>query len=188
MFAYCVNNPINFFDSTGDIPQAVEDKIVHDQVLKNICGWDSDLSYTETCVYYNGENWFGGFGYCDLYNRRTGEVWELKKNTVSYTCSTPVAQAQLKRYTNGTLKHHPELELTTPNQTIIPTRTFEFSTAYAIYHVTYWYEGDGILRYSYTSKKTELGYVLSTLELGLSAFLMGLYNAYAHDAGLPLIQ
>ena len=38
MFAYCGNNPVNYYDVTGYIPQAIEDAIVHNKVLKEIAG------------------------------------------------------------------------------------------------------------------------------------------------------
>ena len=82
MFAYCNNNPAACVDGDGDIPQAVTDKLVHDAVLAMIAFEQPNLSMTQTCIYYNGENIWGGFGYCDLFNTVTGEVWELKKQVL----------------------------------------------------------------------------------------------------------
>lgn len=87
---------------------------------------------TQTCIYYNGENIWGGFGYCDLFNTVTGEAWELKKESQSRSCKTSNALAQLTRYTTGKLKHY----------------------AWYIYDVSYWSENNGILRYSYNRTET----------------------------------
>ena len=155
MFAYCNNNPVNHYDSNGKLPQAVEDAIVHRKVLKAICGQDDNLRRTQTCIYYNGVNFLGGWGFCDLYNISTGEVWELKKNSSSYSCTTAAATAQLSNYVSGSLKHHPDLELFTPYKTqILDGKTTLMMNGY-VYDVTYWNEGNGILRYDYTKSKTD---------------------------------
>lgn len=40
-----------------------------------------------------GKDRSGKWGYCDLYNSKTGEVWELKKNSTSPSCTTANASA-----------------------------------------------------------------------------------------------
>ena len=186
-FSYCENNPVNFFDTTGCLLQAVRDKMVHDMVLTRMCGNNPALKMTQTCVYYNGKNWLGGFGYCDLYNSQTGEVWELKKQSYSYSCTTAAAQCQLARYTAGKLKHNPNLRLVLPYQTIISEGTFEFTDSNYIYHVNYWYEGYGVLRYSYTYKETKQGQLLEFLYAATLAIAFSLYNSKAQEYGLPLL-
>ena len=187
MFAYCNNNPVNYYDNTGYLLQAVRDKSVHDMVLSIICGRNSELRMYETCVYYNGEDWSGGFGFCDLYNIRTGEVWELKKNSNSYSCSTAAAQMQLSKYLSGKLKHHNELELTLPYETTISEGTFDFTDGYYYYHVSYWYEGFGILRYSYTYTNTEKGLALECAYSVAVTLAYAYCNAKAQEYGLPQI-
>ena len=157
MFAYCGNDPINYFDSSGCIPQAVEDRFVHDKVLEYICSQDStkSLRYTETCIYLNGIDWRGGWGFCDLYNSVTGEVWELKKDSSSWRCSTVFANLQLGKYVNGVLKHNPELDLCRPYTTIISDGEFPIPGVFYKYRVTYTNEGNGILKYRYAKTPTE---------------------------------
>ena len=155
MFAYCNNNPVSYYDSNGNMPQAVEDKIVHDKVLKEICRQDSDLRMRKTCIYYNKKDYTRGWGFCDLFNISTGEVWELKKVSDTYSCTTAAATAQLHRYVSGRLKHYPSLELFTPYKTHIAGGTTTFSMNGYIYNVDYYNEGNGILRYSYTKEETE---------------------------------
>ena len=129
MFAYCNNNPLAYVDESGDLPQAVTDKLVHDAVLAMIVFQQPNLSMTQTCIYYNGENIWGGFGYCDLFNTVTGEVWELKKDSQSRSCKTSSALAQLTRYTTGKLKHYPNLQLRLPDKTQISGGSFSFTAA-----------------------------------------------------------
>ncbi len=155
MFVYCLNNPTFYVDEAGYIPQAVTDKIIHDMVLAYISANQANLSWTGTCIYYNGEDFRGGWGFCDLYNTQTGEVWELKKDSSSYSCTTSAALAQLARYTSGRLKNNKKLELHMPYKTTINSGGFSFTQNGYIYDVTYWSEGNGILRYRYDRRKTE---------------------------------
>ena len=188
LFSYCESNPVNYFDDTGCLLQAIRDKAVHDMVLSRICGNNPALSMTQTCVYYNGMNWLGGFGYCDLYNVETGEVWELKKKSNSFSCTTAAAQIQLSKYTSGKLKHHPELDLVLPYKTIITSGTFDFTDGNYEYHVNYWYESYGVLRYSYTYKATQNGQLLDFAYAAIIAASMALYNYKAAEYGLPSIR
>ena len=155
MFAYCNNAPVSFKDNTGTIPQAVEDAMVHNRVLKHICAQNSALRRWKTCIYYNGTDFKGGWGFCDLYNADTGEVWELKKQSDSPSCTTPAARAQLDRYLSGKLKNSPDKKLYKPYCTIIEGGHFSFTKDGYVYDVTYWNEGEGILRYKYDKSKTE---------------------------------
>ena len=156
MFAYCNNSPVAYIDASGDLPQAVTDKLLHDAVLAMIAFEQPNLSMTQTCIYYNGENIWGGFGYCDLFNTATGEVWELKKESQSRSCRTSSALAQLTRYTTGKLKHYPNLQLRFPKETQINSGSFSFKAAGYIYDVSYWSENNGILRYRYNRTETDL--------------------------------
>ena len=160
MFGYCGNNPVNYLDQTGELLQAAIDGMVHNKVLMNICSWNSELTWHNTYILYNGKNILGGFGYCDLYNKKTGEVWELKKDGKSPSVSTAYALRQLNKYLGGRLKSNKNLVLQKPYKTRIPSRSFEFTNGLEYYFVWYWYEGDGILRYNYVSKPTKEGLLL----------------------------
>ena len=182
MFAYCGNNPVNYYDVTGYIPQAIEDAIVHNKVLKEIAGQNSDLRYTQTCIYYNGTNRMGGWGFCDLYNISTGEIWELKKDSTSWSCMTPQASQQLINYTKGKLKHYPDLNLSKPYTTNIVGGSFPFTMAGYNYSVKYWNEGQGILRYSYSKQKNEMR---KTAEMVVGVAALTVAVGYFAPASLP---
>lgn len=112
----------------------------------------SSTTMHKTCIYRNKKNAFGGWGFCDLYDYDTGEVWELKR----VTCSKENAKAQLKGYLNGALKHYPDLPLVQGGR-IIPDgeiRSFTHKDSTGTYYITYWDSGDGILMYDYVYKKS----------------------------------
>ena len=154
MFAYCNNNPTCNSDPTGELT----DGQIHDSVLAAIIidyrrsGY-YHLSMTDTMVYYNGKNRWSGWGYCDLYDLQTGEVWELKKASNSYSCTTSAAKRQLGKYVNGCLASDPDLQLSRGGDLVFGTNTYTIKDSSGTYTITYWQECQGILRYSYTFKK-----------------------------------
>ena len=188
MFAYCNNNPITWCDPTGAIP--VLDAFIHREVLKEINSKKKELSYQHTCVRYRDNNgeYTGKWGFCDLYNVLTGEVWELKKNSTSKSCQTSNALIQLEKYTNGRLLWQPDLPLTKPTQTIIEPGHFKRETQYCTFYVDYWSEGNGILRYDYSvSVNTEaLGQAAGMIGIAMTALLLMGMGGYAGLGGLAL--
>lgn len=148
---YCASNPVSCSDATGETLS--QDKYVHNQVLNFLCLMNPTYSWTKTCIYYNGKDLWGGWGFCDLYDTETGQVWELKKKSDSYSCLKSSADRQLDRYVAGRLKDNPELPLAKGEE--IAGGTFAISDGIYNYYIKYWYEGDGILRYSYEKELTE---------------------------------
>ena len=155
MFAYCNNNPVCCIDATGTIT----DTTVHNSVLAAIIlsyqatGYNA-LSMKNTLIYYNGKNMRNGWGFCDLYDSSTGEVWELKKNSNSYSCKTKNAKKQLGKYVNGRLASRPGLPLHRGSDDLVVGRhTYTIKLEDGICNITYWQECQGILRYSYTFQK-----------------------------------
>ena len=154
MFAYCNNNPVCCFDPTG----CLTDSQIHNSVLASIilnymASGYYFLSMVDTMIYYNGENLLNGWGFCDLYDTYTGEVWELKKASASYTCTTRYAKKQLGKYVNGRLASNPDLELVRGGDLVFEPHTYTISDSNGTYTITYWQECEGILRYSYTFQK-----------------------------------
>ena len=182
MFAYCNNNPVVYYDNAGNLPQAVEDAIIHNKVLKEICRQNSDLSRRQTCIYYNGNDFKGGWGFCDLYNVSTGEVWELKKDSTSWSCTTAAAKAQLRGYTRGRLKHYPDLELHEPYKTNIAGGHCTMRMNGYNYSIDYWNEGGGILRYSYVKEKTD---ARKTAEAVVAVVALTAAVVYCAPAAVP---
>lgn len=180
VFSYCDNNATNSYDEDGCAPQAAIDGMVHDRVLEDICNDTryKDLCCHGTCIYYNQKNYWGGWGFCDLYNASTGEVWELKKDSNSRSCKTAKAQKQLEKYLSGRLKAYPNLVLKLPTSTIYK-KSFSFTgflDGY-VYNVEYWSEGNGILRYSYTREKTELRQKSESIVKHVASLIVGVVIA-----------
>ena len=105
----------------------------------------------DTLIIYDKPWKFRLFGFCDLYNVETGEMWELKKNSSSYTCTTAYAQDQLNNYiTNGDFVKDYKAGRRLPT-TIMEPGIFEKRDAFGNrYVISYWDQGGGILRYSYS--------------------------------------
>ena len=152
MFAYCLNNPVNGVDPTGNLTK----RQIHDEVLVRICFWSGgELKMYNTTIYYNGIDHKGKWGFCDLYNPNTGEVWELKRFSRAASCSKAAAGVQLSRYVGGRLKENTEIPLTEGHTTIYPGFFTHYDpSANLTYYVWYWDGGGGILFYDYITTKT----------------------------------
>ena len=95
-YTYCMGNPINYSDPTGEltwpgeIHNAVSDHIVWTQLLnkKRLLQQNKYVSYGH----------FKGYGFADLYDSKTGEVWEIKRDKPEEHISGP---AQLQKYINN---------------------------------------------------------------------------------------
>ena len=139
MYAYCNNNPACCSDPTGELT----DGQIHDSVLAAIIlDYRSReyyyLSMTDTMIYYNGKDRWSGWGYCDLYDLQTGEVWELKKDSKSYSCTTQAAKRQLGRYVNGRLASNPNLPLSRGGDLVFEKTTYTIGDSNGTYTITYW--------------------------------------------------
>jgi len=102
------------------------------------------------------------FGVVDLVHLRTGEVWEVKRDTQSISR----AQRQIGRYTAEGARlwlntitegeetfrnlHQRQLVLGGSEGTTIPTRVILQNHLLRIYTVTYWDFGGGIIQYDFT--------------------------------------
>ena len=156
MFAYCLNNPVSFEDPFGELPQGEIHNLVLDHIItKKKKEGRNTLSNSKTCIYYNCVDFWGGWGFCDLYDTDTGEVWELKKYSSSYTCTTAYSSRQLDRYVSGRLKHMPNLKLIRGGTLLEGKTGFSFTDSSGTYNIVYWEEGNGILRYSYSFSKNK---------------------------------
>jgi hypothetical protein len=188
MFAYCNNNPAIYSDETGHYT----DGQIHDFVVEHIAEKSAKsgriLLYRrwDTLIIYD-HAWRGKwFGFCDLYDPTTGEVWEVKKNSRSYTCSTAYATDQLNNYiNNGYLVRYPSRSRSLPTTTI-PSRTFsKYDAMNNKYTISYWYEGNGIIRYSYTIRLSKQAHVAIAVVVAGAA--CGMLSLACHDKGLNVL-
>ena len=149
-----MNNPVNCSDPTGELTDGqIHDSVLARIILDYMLGGYYFLSMFDTMIYYNGKDIWNGFGFCDLYDSQTGEVWELKKSSSSYSCTTKQAKKQLGKYVNGRLASNADLVLSRGGDLVLGENTYTISDSNGTYTVTYWQECQGILRYSYTFQK-----------------------------------
>ena len=154
MFAYCINNPIAYSDPTGLLTRRqIHDKVLEEIIKEKIKQARATLRMEKTCIYKNGVNYHGGWGFCDLYDYETGEVWELKR----VTCDEAKAKNQLAGYTAGVLKEYPDMKLHTGGELLTPGEEYNFTyqDSSGTYYITYWDGGNGILWYDYTYEKSD---------------------------------
>ena len=163
MFAYCGNNPVIREDKSGQTYSSTE---IHNFVLEDICKKHPTMSRKNTYMKYKKKYWWHTYGYCDLYDTQSGEVWEAKRYMGGISCSKAAASDQLQNYVNnGVLVSNPSLALCTGGTyTAIEPNVFEVmdKDMEGVYVVAYWDAGDGIIFYDYV-------YVPSSKELATVA-------------------
>lgn len=175
LFAYCLNSPIASSDPDGTLTRGQ----IHNYVVRKFASQRKNLMSSKTMIYYNKKDARGGIGFCDIYDSKTGEVWEVKRDSNSRSCRTKYAKAQLNRYVSGRLKANLGLELKV-GYTEFESGSFTVTDWTGRYDITYWDEGDGILRYDYVyTKSKELEYA----EAALTVVAIGIITYATCGAG-----
>ena len=91
LFCYGLNSPLNFADASGCYAYST----IHNAVCEQISNNNPEIVCTAHVVGISRTA--SGTGFIDLINPFTGEVWEVKKATLSYS----LAEYQLNDYTAG---------------------------------------------------------------------------------------
>ena len=153
MFAYCNNNPVNGWDPDGDFYTPGQ---IHDFVLKDICERSPSKKYTDNYMRYTETIFrkkFYTYGYCDLYDTVTHEIWELKRINSGATCKYIAASIQLSFYVEkGEFVHRPDrgyykggtVSTIEANVFMKPDNDGE-----GVYVIGYFDAGGGVLFYDY---------------------------------------
>jgi len=144
LYVYCMNNPLMYVDPSGNLSLS----LVHNWVVADIHAKYAAVGMTSNkMIDYSGF----GFGFADLVSLNTGEVWEVKKSTVSVTS----AIKQLANYTTGQL-HNKDLRALAPQLytggsqgTVIAMGSMVKTVGFDTYYVNYWDNGNGIIQYDY---------------------------------------
>ena len=177
MFAYCGNNPVSNEDPTGNLYTPTE---LHNFVLKEICDNDPQKTWQNTHMVYEIPYWkgkkFSVYGYCDLYDTVTHEIWDAKHFGGGLTCTKLYAMHQVKNYVdNGTFTKQAPAELKVggtvskiePDYFIKRDRDGQGN-----YVIWYWDAGDGVIFYDYV-------YFPSGQETLVAAACIAIAAAYA---------
>jgi RHS repeat-associated protein len=97
LYVYGLNNPIYYVDPSGDLVWPGE---IHNAVSDHIW-WMQGFGNGRwlTPNKYVGYGFLKGFGFADLYDKKTGEVWEIKPFSYeSKIKKRTAAEAQLQKY------------------------------------------------------------------------------------------
>ena len=152
MFAYCLNNPVNYVDPTGTLAYPGE---IHNEVVRRIAekyGYDK-----EQFILYEG----GGFGRADLISS-DGQVWDVKRDKPR---QIDAGKKQVERYAENTWARYPDTKLSV-GRNEIESGFFYYKSGLTTYKVTYRYAGDGVIAYDY--RVTEFDYqTLATAALAV---------------------
>ena len=151
LFTYCSNNPLSYVDESG---QYYTPGQIHNLVAAKICSHHPTIVWKQTYMRYGRLYRNHSYGFCDLYDTETHEIWEIKKCSGSYTCSNTYASRQLDNYINNGYFVYQEQKggyIKGGTKTKIEQYTFierdYISGGY--YHISYWDAGDGIINYDY---------------------------------------
>ena len=178
LYVYCVNNPILYTDSTGE--EATRGQI-HDWVVYDIVArYQSIDMIASTKINYSiVPKKSSKYGLADLVSLKTGEVWEVKRITVSWNS----AIEQLGWYVANRLnkKGFEEMILTvggTRGTYILPNAIF-MTMGDTIYFVFYWDCGSGIVYYNYvklSSKDIEAAVAAGAITMMASYAFVAMQN------------
>ncbi len=174
-FSYCLNNPLSYIDPYGFLTSFGE---IHRYVINDIKLRYPNLQVSNVKILYSN----GKYGYCDIINTRTGEIWELKRVTVNMHS----AENQLRQYVNGRYYHDLDLELTKGGDLITANSFLKNG-----YDISYWNVGNGIILYDYEKHREpapqpELVRQMS-LMMVLVVFLLGMITILTKGATLPVL-
>ena len=152
MFAYCGNNPITRVDNNGQYYTSGQ---IHDFVITDICNKNPSKkgSRKDNKIIYSKPIFSSTYGYCDIHDSLTGEVWELKRFSNAPSCQFAAAYMQLSNYVGGHLENDPNKPLTFGGtHTMISPNVFTKpdSDGKGKYVIGYWDTGVGVLFYDYT--------------------------------------
>jgi RHS repeat-associated protein len=144
MYSYCQNNPVVGIDSNGLM--MLYNSEIHAYVQKYLLDNLGRPLKAETRILFDemDEVWGTSFGYADLMDVSTGEMWEIKP--VSWPLAK--AQYQLNMYISNYNKKTDRL-LDAKNGGLITGKTIPYDNILGHYEVTYWYVSSGIIYYKY---------------------------------------
>ena len=179
-----------FADPSGNLTRGQ----IHDKVLDEIIRREREkgrttLTRRKTCIYYNGVNCTGGWGFCDLYDTVTGEVWELKR----ITCDEQAAKDQLDGYVHGALKHKKNLSLKVGRRLMSKgvRESFIWEDSSGTYYIEYWDGGNGILWYDYiyepSDRQKRINAAAAVGVTVAACAVVGLVVAYSGGAATPTV-
>jgi hypothetical protein len=167
LYAYCVQNPLIYIDFTGgkiDLSFLAYPGEIHRAVQIHITDNNTSITKERWLKYpnpaYDPSQLLSPVnlrGRVDLLDTNTGYIWEIKP----YDWPKIEAMAQLANYEKGTFSN-PLLREKPVIYTGVPELdgynledTFMYTNKKAKFEVAYWYDGDGVISYSFTQEKLQ---------------------------------
>ena len=149
MFAYCLNDPINYTDPAGTLAFPGE---IHNEVVKRIAD-KYGYSKEQVIIYKDG-----GFGRADLISQ-DGQVWDVKRNKPR---QIKAGQNQVEKYASNIWLRSPDTPLSVGSNEIT-VGYFYYKSGLVTYKVQYWYAGDGVIAYDYAVSKFDCQTLATTV-------------------------
>jgi RHS repeat-associated protein len=146
MYAYCLNNPVNGTDSHGLMTLTFDE--IHKQVQLDMINNQGRRMTSEVHVVYDviDELWGTSYGFADVMDLATGEMWEIKP--VGYPMTKAIYQ--LNMYVmNYKYSKRPGYPSKARVGGRITMRSFDYDNILGHYKITYWYANYGIVYYKY---------------------------------------
>ena len=183
LYVYGVSNPAVYIDSDGNQATRAE---IHNWVVYDIVDkYALELSMIPN-VYIKYKD--SGYGYADLVSTKTGEIWEVKRLSLS----KKAAKRQLAQYVSGKVKKNgykiDTLHVGGEMGSKIDPQVIIRESGNTIYCIAYFDAGDGIIYYDYIAqeKKTAEEVLDDIAKAILIAGLLGLLIETG-GAALPAI-
>ena len=160
MFAYCLNNPINYVDPTGMLAYPGE---IHNEVVRRIA---EKYGYSkEQIIFYEG----GGFGRADLISS-DGQVWDVKRDKPR---QIKAGKKQVAKYAENIWAKSPDTPLSVGGNEI-ESGSFYHKSGLTTYKVTYRYAGDGVIAYDYSVSDFDYQTLANTVLVVSFAAVLGM--------------
>ena len=163
MFVYCLNNPLYYADSTGELayPGEIHNAVVNH--IKTLYGL-----YREQKIAYSA--WYKGrrSGRADLISAN-GDVWEVKRDRPWHIAA---GMDQVKNYVANTWINFPQMKLRIGGY--IEQGSFLHKSNAIMYKVTYRYAGYGVIAYDYDPVDVDLNINIdlnASVTMGMGAAL-----------------
>lgn len=178
-YNYAHSNPVMFVDPSGHL---VFPAHIHNAVVNHI--W---ARYQPAMLRNKRVNYTIGFGFIDLVNSLTGEIWEVKRRTVSVGS----AYSQIHKYITGRLAdpRYASLSLRAGGFRIT-SGSLIFKSSLTTYYVSYWNQGGGLIQYDYygVTDWSEVGNIATgVVIIGGAAFAIILTKGAAAPVLAPLL-
>jgi RHS repeat-associated protein len=147
MFSYCLNNPVIGVDSNGLFTLYYGE--LHKQVQLDMLKNQGRKMSMEYHILYDSidEIWGTSYGYADIMDLATGEMWEIKPVGANVSKASYQLNMYIRNYNNGEAK--PGFPSKARVGGPIGTSVAHYDNILGHYKITYWSTNYGLVFYKY---------------------------------------